>query len=88
MFDCVALAVHGLNDGKEAHVKAQHLVFGMVGNPRDLVWVQTRIDGVQHAAAAADAKVQLKVAIPVPCQGSHAVAEPQLESIKRMGNLA
>jgi hypothetical protein len=45
--------------GKKRHVKAQHLVFGMVGNPRNLIWVQARVDGVQHTSAATDAKVQL-----------------------------
>ena len=59
MFDRGALAVHGLDDGQEGHVKADHLVFGMVGNPCNLFWVQTWVDGVEHAATAADAKVQL-----------------------------
>ena len=50
LFDGGALAVHRLHDGQEGHVKAQHLVFGVVGDPGHLVGVQARVDGVQHAA--------------------------------------
>ena len=50
VLDGGAMAVHGLDDGQESHVKAQHLVFGMVGNPGDLLGMQPRIEGVQHPA--------------------------------------
>ena len=83
-----ALGVHRLDDGQEAHVKAQHLVFGVVGNPGDLLGMQTRVDGVQHPAGAADAEIQLQVAIAVPGQRGDPVAELQLHRIQRVGDLA
>ena len=46
----VHLRVHRLDDGQEGHVEAQHPVFGVVGDPGDLVGVQARVEGVQHAA--------------------------------------
>ena len=57
--DGFALAVHSLNDGKKSHIKAEHLVFGMVGNPSNLIWMQTWIDGVQDTATSAHTKIQL-----------------------------
>jgi hypothetical protein len=79
--------VHGLHQRQEAQVEAQDLVFGVVGDPRDLVGVQARVDGVQHAAAAAHAVVQLQVAIAVPGQRGDAVAEQQLLAVQRIGHL-
>ncbi|MNT51041.1 hypothetical protein D3C72_1879890 [compost metagenome] len=79
--------MHRLHQRQEAQVEAQDLVFGMVGDPRDLVGVQARVDGVQHAAAAAHAVVQLQVAVAVPGQGGDAVAEQQLLAIQRIGHL-
>ena len=44
--------VHRLHQRQEGQVEAQHLVFGVVGDPGDLVGMQARVDGVQHAAAS------------------------------------
>ena len=46
------LRVHRLHQRQEGQVEAQHLVLGVVGDPGDLVRVQARVDGVQHAAAS------------------------------------
>ena len=73
-----AARVHRLHQRQEGHVEAQHLVFGVVGDPGDLVRMQARIDGVQHAPGAADAEVHFQVAIAVPGQGGDAVGEQQL----------
>ena len=88
MLDRGATAVDGLDDGQKSHVEADGLVFGMVGNPGNLVRVQTRVDGVQHAADAADAKVQLQMAVAVPGQGRHALAERNVQAIQRVRHLA
>ena len=88
VFDAGAAAVHGFDDGQEAHVKTQHRVFGVVGDPDDLVWVQARVQRVQHFARAAHAKVQLHVSVTVPRQRGHAVAEVELQAIEGVGHLA
>ena len=45
-----AFVMNRLDDGQEGHVKAQDLIFRVVGDPGDLLGVQARVDGVQHAA--------------------------------------
>ena len=50
MLDGAAACMHRLHQRQKAQVKTQHLVFGMVGNPGDLVGMQARVDGVQHTA--------------------------------------
>jgi hypothetical protein len=79
--------MHRLHQRQEGEVEAQDLVFGMVGDPGDLVGVQARVDGVQHAAAAAHAVVQLQVPVAVPGQRGNAVAEEQLLPVQRIGHL-
>ena len=83
-----AAAVNLFHQGQKTHVKAQHLVFCMVGNPDHLVRVQTRVDGVQHPARAAHAKVQLQVAVAVPGERGHAVAKAQAQLVQSMGDLS
>ena len=83
-----AARVHGLHQRQEGHVEAQHLVFGVVGDPGDLVGMQARIDGVEHAAGTADAEVQLQVAVAVPRQRGHPVGKQQVHAIQRMRHLA
>ena len=73
VFDGRALGPDRLDDGQEGHVETQHLVFGMVGDQGHLLGDQPRVDGVHHPAAAADAVVQLEVAVTVPGQRGHAV---------------
>jgi len=80
--------VHRLHQRQEGHVKAQHLVFGVVDDPGNLVRVQAGVDGVQHAARATHAKVHLHVAVAIPGQGRHTVAELQLLGIQCVGQLA
>jgi hypothetical protein len=65
--------VHGLDQRQESEIEAQGLVFGMVRDPRDLVGMQARIDGVQHAPAAAHAVIELQVAVAVPGQRGDAI---------------
>ena len=88
MPDGAALAVDSLHQRQKAHVKAQHLVFGVIGNPGNQIGVQARVDGVQHPAGATDAVVQLKVAVAVPGQCGDPVAELQPHGIQCIGHLA
>jgi hypothetical protein len=60
----------------------------MVGDPGDLVGRQARIDGVHHAAAAGDAEIELEMAVAVPGQRGHAVAERQAQAVQGIGDLA
>jgi hypothetical protein len=82
------MGVDGLDDGQKAHVKAQHRIFGVIDDPGDLLRMQARIERVQNPARTADAEIQLKVAVAIPGQGGHAVAEAQLQRIQRVGDLA
>jgi len=88
LLDGRALGMHGLHQGQKVQVKAQHLVFGVVGDPGDLLGVQARVDGVQHAARAAHTEVHLHVAVAVPGQRGHAVAELQAQPVERIGQAA
>ena len=76
-----------LNDGKESHIKAEHLVFCVIGNPCNLVWMQTRIDGVQNAATTAYSEIQLQMAIAIPGQSGYAVTERQLCCVQGVRDL-
>jgi hypothetical protein len=80
--------VHGLHQREKAHVEGKDLVFGVVDDPGDLVGMQPWIDGVQHAAGARDAVVQLQVAIAVPGNGGHAIGHRQALRVQRVGHLA
>ena len=80
--------MHSLHQGEEAHVKTQHLVFCVVDDPGNLLGVQTRVDGVQHTARTTHAEIHFHVAIAVPGQGSHTVAERQPLLVQRVGQLA
>ena len=83
-----ATAEYGFDDGQEGHVKAHHLVFGMVGNPDNLVRVQTRVERVQNPTGTAHTKIQLQMAVAIPGQCSHAVTECDFHLIQRIGHLA
>ena len=50
--------------------------------------MQARVDGVDDAAGAAHAVVQLEVAVAVPGQRAHAGIGSQAHTIERMGQLA
>jgi len=79
------LGMDRLHQRQEAQVEAQHLVFGVVGDPCDLVWRQTRVDRVHHAAAAGNPEVQLEVAVAVPRQRAHAFAVAHAQGRERVG---
>ncbi|TSE37786.1 hypothetical protein Tfont_00784 [Tepidimonas fonticaldi] len=80
--------VDALDDGPERHVERQDAVLGVVDDPGDLLGQQARVDGVQHAAGAADAKVHLEVAIAVPGQGGHPLAQADVHRVQRTRELA
>ena len=71
-----------LNDGKESHIKAEHFVLCVIGNPCNLVRMQTGIDGVQYTATTAYPEIQLQMAIAIPGQSSYAVTERQLGRVQ------
>ena len=79
---------HGLDQRQESHVEEQHLVFGVVGDVDDLVRVQPRVQSVQHDARAADAEVQLHVAVAVPGQCGHAFTLLNTQRGQRVGHAA
>ena len=68
VFDAARAASHGLHQGQEAEVEKHHLVFSVVGDVDHLVGVQARVQCLQHGSRAADAEVQLHVAVAVPGQ--------------------
>ena len=76
-----------LGNRQEAHVKAHHFVFGVVGNPNNLVWVQAWVEGVNHAATAAHPKIQLQMPVAIPRQGGHPCALAHLPLIQGIGHL-
>ncbi len=73
--------MHGLHQRQEGQIEAQHLVLGMAHDPGNLVGMQARVDGVQHPARTAHAKVHLHVAVAIPCQAGHAVAMRQAQRL-------
>jgi hypothetical protein len=83
-----AARVHRLHQRQEGEVEAQDLVLGVVDDPGDLVRMQARVDGVQHALRAADAVVQLQVAIAVPGQCRDPVAGGERIAVEGAGDLA
>jgi hypothetical protein len=88
VLDGGATAVDRLDNRQKRHVKTQHLVFGVVRNPDDLVGMQTWVEGVQDAPRATDTEVQLQVPVAVPGQCRHAVAERQIHAVQGIGHLA
>jgi hypothetical protein len=81
-------AGHGLDQRPEGHVEEHHLVFGVVGDVDDLVRMQPGVHGVQHAARAADAVVQLHVPVRVPGQRGGALARLHAQRLQRVGHPA
>ncbi|MNF29569.1 hypothetical protein D3C84_102770 [compost metagenome] len=76
-----------LDQGGEARVEEQVLVFAMVGDELDLLREQTRVDGVQHGAHAGYAEIQLHVPVAVPGQGADALAGLHAEGGQGIGKL-
>ena len=83
-----AQGVDVLEDGQKRHVKTQHMVFGMVDDPSNLLGVQTRVQGVQDTATAADTKINFQMPVAVPSQRGNPRTLRHLPSIDGMGDLA
>ena len=81
------LILHRLNNWQESCIKHQNLVFGVIGNPRDLFRVQARIDRVQHSAHAHCAIPGRHVPRRVPAQRCHPVAQHNTIILQRGGHL-
>jgi hypothetical protein len=77
-----------LDQRQEGQVEEQDLVFGMVGDPDDLVRVQARVQRVQHGARARHGVVQLHVAVAVPRQRRDPVAEADAAGGEGVGHPA
>src|SRR3546814_6351294 len=75
-----------LDQWRKRQVEKQHLVFGVIDDPRDLLGEQPRIDRVKHIAAAGDRVVQLEMPIAVPGQRRHRSEEhtSELQSLMRI----
>ncbi len=82
------LGRHRLHQRQERQVKAQRLVLGVVDDPGQLLGVQARVERVQHAPAAADAKIQLQMAVAVPGQRGQPLAPAQAQVVDGVGHLA
>jgi len=88
VFDGLDTVRHGFHQGHKTQVKKQHLVFGVVGNPHQLVRMQTWVEGVQYRARAGHRVIQLHVTVAVPGQGANAVTKLQLKRFERIGHPA
>jgi hypothetical protein len=77
-----------LNDRQKRHVKTQHMVFGVVDDPSNLLRVQTRVQGVQDPATAADTKVNFQMPVTVPSQRGNPRTSRHLPTIDGIGHLA
>jgi len=79
--------MHRLYQRQEAQIEAQHVVFGMVDDPGHLVGMQPWVERVQHPARAADAVIQLQVAVAVPGDGADAAGGRDTGRVQRVGDL-
>ena len=75
-----------LDQRHENRIEEDVAIFGMVDDVLDLLRKQARIDGVQDAAAAGHAVVQLEMAIAVPGQRGDALAMTDAQRFKRVGD--
>ncbi len=73
-----------LQQGHEHRVDTDEAVFGMVDDVHDLLGEQPRIDRMTHVSAAADAVVNLEVAVVIPGERCDAVALLYAEFCQRV----
>ena len=73
---------------QEGHVKAHHLVFGMVGDPHNLIRMQAGVEGMNHTPTAAHPEIQLQMTVAVPSQGCDSGALANLPLVQSIGDLA
>jgi len=78
---------HLLGERHKRQVEEQHLVLGVVDNVGELVGEEPRVDGVAHGADAGDRVIGLEVAMVVPGDRRHPVAEPDTETHQRLREL-
>jgi hypothetical protein len=78
---------HALDDRQQVEVDEDRLVLGVIGDVGDVLGRQPRVDGVQHGADAGDAEIELEVAIGVPGDGAHRIAELDAQPLQRLGHL-
>ena len=86
-FDGFELALDGLDDRQEGLVEDEDLVFGVVGDPGDLLRVEARVDRVQDRADAHGAVPGGHVAFGVPAEGRDPVAEDDAGVLEGRGDL-
>ena len=77
----------GLDDWQKTKIKAEHLVFGMINNPGNLLRMQAWVDGMNHRALATHGVVNLHMAIAIPGQGADAFAHINTARLERTGEL-
>ena len=87
-FDRFATASDGFDQRQEGQVEEDVLVFGVIRDVGDLVFMQARIDGVQDGTHARDAIVQLQVTIAIPCQRADPVGGLDTQRGQRACHLA
>ncbi len=81
------LLPHALDDRQQVQVDENDLILGMVGDVGHVLGRQPRIDGVQDGADAGDAEIELEMAVAVPGNGAHPVAELDAQPLQGLGKL-
>ena len=76
-----------LDDRQERQIEEQAAVFGVIGDPRDLLGRKPRVDRVQDSALAGDGVIELHVAVAVPRESGNAIRHADAQRVQRIGEL-
>ena len=78
----------GFDQRQKRQVEKQRAIFGVIGDPRDLVRMESWIDRMQHAARTRNGEVKLHVPISAPAERCHTLSPRDAKPGKRVGHLA
>ncbi|MNV39337.1 hypothetical protein D3C71_1309130 [compost metagenome] len=85
--DPIAAPGDGLDQRQEGQVEEDVLVFRVIGDVGDLVFMQARVDGMDNGTHAGNAVVQLQVPIAIPCQCADPFGRPGAQVCQCAGHL-
>ena len=88
--DNAAVGLTQLKSGKyvqQVDIDKDRLVLGMVGDVGDVVGRQPRVDRMEHRAQTGNAEIELEMAMGVPGERAHPVAELDAQLLQRFGEL-
>ena len=68
-------AAHSLQNGHKGGIHENQLIFGVIDDVDQLLGRQARVDRVTHRTLAGNRIIQLEMAITVPCQRGHPIAQ-------------